>query len=231
MLIRIGLEVDPAQHRTQAWALDFPGAFAYGRDESEAMLNLPRALLRYQHWVNQHAGEQRLNIEDFDLRLVETWKVYSINDQYEPAADGYEVNAWFRDDWRPLSPEEVAFGQELLTWSRSDLLLITGELPPEKLDALYPGQRWSIRGILQHIASAEWWYLDRLGLATSREALPADAFECLAATRQQLQTVLPQLAGLRKVVGVEGEFWSPRKLLRRAIWHELDHIEHIIQLL
>jgi hypothetical protein len=32
------------------------------------------------------------------------------------------------------------------------------------------------------------------------------------------------------VVGLEGEFWSPRKLLRRAVWHERDHSQHIRQL-
>ena len=29
---------------------------------------------------------------------------------------------------------------------------------------------------------------------------------------------------------VEGEFWSPRKLLRRAVWHERDHTVHIRKL-
>ncbi len=33
-----------------------------------------------------------------------------------------------------------------------------------------------------------------------------------------------------RVVEKQGEFWSPRKLLRRAIWHELDHVGHIANL-
>jgi hypothetical protein len=32
-------------------------------------------------------------------------------------------------------------------------------------------------------------------------------------------------------MGTDGEFWSPRKLLRRAVWHERDHTEHIRKLL
>jgi hypothetical protein len=28
----------------------------------------------------------------------------------------------------------------------------------------------------------------------------------------------------------KGELWSPRKLLRRAIWHERDHTEHILKI-
>jgi len=53
----------------------------------------------------------------------------------------------------------------------------------------------------------------------------------LAAVRTQLEKVLPDLEGVDLVRGVQGEIWSPRKLLRRAIWHELDHIEHIRKLL
>jgi hypothetical protein len=30
---------------------------------------------------------------------------------------------------------------------------------------------------------------------------------------------------------VDGEFWSPRKALRRALWHERDHIDHINKLI
>jgi hypothetical protein len=29
---------------------------------------------------------------------------------------------------------------------------------------------------------------------------------------------------------VDFEFWSPRKLLRRAVWHERDHTTHIRRL-
>jgi len=230
MIIRIGLE-NNFEGRSLAWALDFPGAFAYGEDGSTAMLGLPRALVQYENWANQHAGEVCLELGDFDLRLVETWQVYTIDRDFQDAAEGYEVNAFFRDDWRPLGEEEIQRGLDLLAWSRADLLSVTAELPAEKLDAAYPGERWGIRGILKHLAVAEWWYLDRLGLAQPRGELPRDAFERLDAVRSRLREVLPTLAGAKTVLGVDGEFWSPRKLLRRALWHEMDHIAHIIRLL
>jgi hypothetical protein len=100
------------------------------------------------------------------------------------------------------------------------------------LDQTYPGERWSIRGILSHVGGAEWWYLQSLGLEGIPEArLPQDAFERLSLTRARTEAVLPDLAGLEKVSGREGELWSPRKVMRRAIWHELDHVEHIRKLL
>ena len=44
-------------------------------------------------------------------------------------------------------------------------------------------------------------------------------------------SALPKLNGVKQVVGVDGEFWSPRKMLRRALWHERDHTEHIRKLI
>jgi hypothetical protein len=93
-----------------------------------------------------------------------------------------------------------------------------------------PEERWSIAGILRHVASAEWWYLDRLGLAFPRLDLPDDPFKRLQVAREHLNKALPDLTGSTQVIGKDGEFWSPRKLLRRAVWHELDHVIHIHKL-
>ena len=94
-----------------------------------------------------------------------------------------------------------------------------------------PGERWAVRGVLNHLAGAEWWYMNRLDLGSlTREQLPRDPFERLPVVRAQLEAVLPTLAGVERVLGKEGEFWSPRKLLRRVLWHERDHIGHVLKL-
>jgi hypothetical protein len=49
--------------------------------------------------------------------------------------------------------------------------------------------------------------------------------------RTRLAEALPNLEGMSKVVGKDGEFWSPRKVVRRALWHERDHTFHILKLL
>ena len=54
--------------------------------------------------------------------------------------------------------------------------------------------------------------------------------ERLAWVRGRLTAVLPGLEGREMVVGKEGELWSPRKLLRRALWHEINHRQHILKL-
>jgi len=227
MRIRIGLE-NGIEGRSLAWALDFPGCFAYGDDGAGAIVAVPRALLRYEAWVNEHTTQPWFAIGDFDIRLVDTWQVYNINTAFEEAQEGIEINAWFRDDWQPLVQAEIDHGRQLLTWSRSDLTALLAALDEATLDAQHPGERWSIKGIVRHIANADWWYLSRLGLdAAPGITWPDDTPGRLQVSRARLLEVLPQLAEMKKVVGIDGEFWSPRKLLRRAIWHELDHIEHI----
>ena len=39
------------------------------------------------------------------------------------------------------------------------------------------------------------------------------------------------VTSIKEMVGLDGEFWSPRKSLRRALWHKRDHTEHIRKLL
>ena len=234
MILSIGLE-NGMEGRTLAYALDFPGCFSYGAEPGEAIVAMPQVFLKYRDWIANRTPDSWLaNLGDFDIRLLETWQTYQVNAAFESVASGgIEINAWFRHDWKPLNQEDVRRALALLSWSRADLLAAVAGLAAEQLDAPHPGERWSIRGILGHVALAEWWYLDRLGLTGGlvRPSRDDDPFEKLAAVRQVLLQVLPQLTGSRQVVGVSGEFWSPRKLLRRALWHERDHTGHIYQLL
>jgi hypothetical protein len=229
-MFHIGLE-NNAEGRSQAWVLGHPGCFAYGGDGSDALQAVPKAIQDYRQWIAAHTSESWLTENDTEIHLEETWECYSINSDYELVQDGYEVNAWFRNDWIPLGVEDVQRGLLLLSWGREELLKTVSSLSVETLERTYPKERWSITGILKHIGGAEWWYQDRLGLEFPRQDVPEDPFQRLEKVRANLVEVLPGLAGSMQVIGISGEFWSPRKLLRRAVWHEYDHIMHIRKLL
>ncbi len=229
-MFRIGLE-NNAEGRSQAWVLGHPGCYAYGTDGKRALDAVTNALTRYRSWIDAHTSESWLEAGDDTFKLDETWECYTIDSDYELAQDGYEVNAWFRHDWLPLSEDDVNRGLLLLTWGREELLKTVGNTSTDILERTYPGERWSIAGILKHIGGAEWWYQDRLGVAFPREQVSEQPFERLEAVRSHLIAILPGFIGVKQVVGISGEFWSPRKLLRRAVWHELDHIDHIRKLL
>jgi hypothetical protein len=234
MIFQAGVE-NNKEGRSMAWALEHPGCFAYGVNADGALLNLETALSRYAGWILHHDTRTWLCFSDSEIEIVVngSWDVYYINDDLDKAteADGYSVESFFPYDWKPLTTPEIKRALSMLSWSRDDLLNPVLRLSQEKRDAEYPGERWSINGILGHIGGAEWWYLDRLGLAFPREQMPEDPQARLEKVHDYFSTTLPKLDGVKQVVGVEGEFWSPRKVLRRALWHERDHTEHIRKLI
>jgi hypothetical protein len=229
-MYKVGLE-NNTEGRSQAWVLGHPGCFAYGVDGPAALQAVPQAIWDYRRWISSHSADNWLPGSDIEYQLEETWECYTIDEHYELALEGYEVNAWFRHDWLPLVSEDIQHGLLLLSWGRQELLNTVGRLGNDTLDRTHLGERWTISGILSHIGGAEWWYLDRLGLAFPRAELPDEPFHRLEKVRLCLADSLPSLVGSTQVLGASGEFWSPRKLLRRAVWHEYDHIAHIKKLL
>jgi hypothetical protein len=230
MLFQVAFENQLAG-RSIGWVLDHPGCFAYGENADAALAATPRAIADYAAWVaSRNQGNCWVEIDEIELLITDTWDVYTINDEFEIAQEGYDVDAWFRHDWKPLTVQDLERGEKLLAWSRADLLDAVNGLSAEALNAQYPGERWNILGILGHVGGAEWWYLDRLGLGFARQDVPKDPFERLEKVRARLLDVLPGLVGSRKVLGIDGEFWSPRKLFRRTLWHERDHTGHIHKL-
>jgi hypothetical protein len=234
MIFQVGIE-NNYEGRSLAWALEHPGCYAYGTNAVGAASNLEGALSKYAGWILRHETHTWLNFADTEIELSinGTWDVYYVNDNMDKLSevDGYTVNSFFPYDWKPLTQEEIKHGLDMLSWSRDDLLNIIKGVSQGKLNATYPGERWSINGILGHAGSAEWWYLNRLGLAFPREQLPEEPLARLEKVRSHFNTALFKLDSVKQTVGVDGEFWSPRKLLRRALWHERDHTEHIRKLL
>ncbi|MDI6769593.1 MAG: DinB family protein [Anaerolineales bacterium] len=231
MIFRVGIE-NNNEGRSVAWALEHPGCFAYGPNANAAEENLSRTIQVYATWILKHEPFTWLNFEEVETQVEENWDVYLINDEFDKVEkDGYSVDSFFRHDWKPLTAVEIQRALKMLTWSRADLLKTVEGLSDEELNQTYLGERWSINGILGHIGGAEWWYLDRLGLAFPRQEVPEESFTRLEKVRALLKATLPTLEGSKQVVGVDGEIWSSRKALRRALWHERDHIEHIRKLL
>jgi hypothetical protein len=234
MIFQAGIE-NNNEGRSIAWALEHPGCFAYGINENAAVVNLEAALNKYAGWILRHWRNTWLNFAEHDIEIVinGTWEVYFINDALDKIseADGYSVESFFPYDWKPLTAIEIKHALDLLAWSRDDLLKLIQGLSEAKRNQAYPGERWSINGILGHVGGAEWWYLERLGLAFPRADVPEDPLARLEKVRKHFNANLQKWDGVKQVIGVDGEFWSPRKVLRRALWHERDHVDHIQKLL
>ena len=231
-LIKVGIE-NNNEGRSLAWALDYPGCFAYGSSETEALVRVPQALVAYKSWLDGYTEDSWLqDLADFDIRLVEVYECHFLNDQFEPTAAGKAIHAWFHHDWLPLQEQEIQRGLSVLGWAHQDLYELTAALSDEQLDRTYTNELWSIREILAHVAHAELNYLDHLRqMPLDRTGLPDNVWERLHFTLDQNRSSLPALVGKEDVHGNKGEFWSPRKVLRRACWHALDHCQHIHKLI
>jgi len=231
MRIEIGLE-NGFENKSIAWALDYPGCYAYGQEGAAAILAFPRAFIGYKERVKAKAEKCWIDFDDIDVHLAETFECYQIDNDTLPSATGRTVTAFWKVDWKPLTDLEIERGLLVMQWSRQDLIDLTRNLSDDVMDRERPGEKWSIRGILNHLASSELWLLDRLNIGFSESTtLPADAYRRLDATRGIFERALRGLANKSVVNGKDGSFWSPRKVLRRAAWHEVDHINHIFRLI
>jgi hypothetical protein len=231
MIFQVGIENNNEGYRSIAWALEHPGCFAYGTDSGYALSNLAAIITAYSTWITRHESTWIVT-DKIELSIEDTWTDYDINESFDRVEkEGYTVEPFFQYDWKSLTTTDIERGLKLLAWSREDLLATISNLKPEQWAFKKEEERWDIAGIVRHIGNAEWWYLDRLGLAFPEEQLPSEPVERAVKVRARLNEVLPKLEGSKQVVGIDGELWSPRKVLRRALWHERDHIEHIRKLL
>jgi len=231
MRIEIGVE-NGYEGKSIAWALDYPGCYAYGEDGAMAILSFPRAFVGYKERVQAYTGKSWIDFDDFDIHLAETFECYKVDGEKFPSAAGKNVTAFWQVDWNPLTEIEIQRGLQVLSWSREDLLGLVQNLSEELLEREIPGEKWNIHGIIEHVANSELWLLDRINAGGSEpNTLPVDTFRRLEATRTVFKNTMHGLINDPRVVGKAGTFWSPRKILRRAAWHEVDHINHIFRLI
>ncbi|MEJ7762156.1 MAG: hypothetical protein WKF80_05130 [Thermomicrobiales bacterium] len=201
--IAIGVEdIEPG--RWVAWVFAIPGCFGAGPTEAEAVADVSRS-------IRQETGREPFR----SITVVEHWR--AMVSQEDP---DYLVNACFDDDYRPLSAGEVANGIARLTANRAALTdtLVTRPMMGE------------VARITTHLATAERWYLGQLGLDAPVLGPDVIPMHRLAVVRDALLAALPALVGVELSTVDSGETWTPRKLLRRAVWHERDHTAQITAL-
>jgi|Deesub1362A_J573_1020465.scaffolds.fasta_scaffold00787_14 uncharacterized damage-inducible protein DinB/predicted RNase H-like HicB family nuclease len=217
----IAILLEEMDGRWIAHVLGLPGCFAHGATADQAVENIPAALERHRAWRLSIA--QPFSIPRGGVVVEEKIRAW----ESEP---GYEVNAFFAADRPPLTAEDIRRYERLLAAARRDLLEAVEGLSPEELTRPVEGERWSMEGVLGHVARSELWYLDRLGLAPPWDELPCEALRSLQWAREILLHRLPALQACDEVRCVSGEVWSARKVLRRALWHARDHTGHLLKM-
>jgi hypothetical protein len=226
MYIRLAVEDMEPDHWI-AWALDLPGCFSPATTETEAMARAPYRIAEYSHWLRNHDGTLPSIDEPIEVQVVETF--HSFASSVDP---DYLVNAFFENDRRPVAYWDAAIALRLLDWTRQDLLGVIQAAAPDLFTRGIVGKaQGTIGGILNHVAIAENWYFAQLGCGLSQQQLCPDPLDKLAMVRAGARERLLTLVGDERVTSNCDELWSARKVVRRALWHERDHTQHIARLL
>jgi hypothetical protein len=189
----------------------------------DALRNAPDRIAEYYTWITAHDSSIPEPEGPFQIEVVESFHSFPCLEDPE-----YLVNAFFEDDRRPLTVWDVDLALRLFEWTRKDLLSILNSVSSEQLYApLDDETRGSVIGIVEHIAAAEDWYLDQFDLGLKSTELPEDVINRLYTVRTNTRSQLVKLIGIDTITENCGERWSPRKVVRRALWHERDHTQHI----
>jgi hypothetical protein len=209
-----------------AWALNLPACFSSATTPAEAIAHSPQRVAEYYSWLSQHDSSLPIAYEPIETEVVETFQSFLSSEEPD-----YIVNAFFEDDRRPLGYWEVDISLRLMIWTRQDLLRSIQSINQGQLTKPIPGEaRGSIFGILNHVSMAENWYFNQLGCGLEQARLPEAPLEKLTQVRANTREQLVKLIGNEQITKSCNEVWSARKVMRRTLWHERDHTQHIIQL-
>ena len=184
------------------------GCIASGTSRDEAIANGRRTFRAY--------------LELLDARgvSIEHWKDLDPNT--------FEVRDFPSDrivpeDVGPMEEHELRDFLHQFEASRSALLSLVREISPEEIERKPTETMWSVREALEHVMLTEVTLLSRL------EKWPADPFNTLQAVHrmafQRFTVMEPADTGLDHPV--MGRRWTTRKVMRRILEHEFEHLGHI----
>ena len=194
-----------------ATVADLPGCIARGATRDQAVANARRAFPEY----------------------VALMKKYGVSAEHWAGLDparfevrDFSATEWFEDDFRPLEEHELRDFLHQLEGSRAALLALVREMSADALEHKPSPEMWSVREALDHIMTTEASLLSRM------EKWPDNMGALQAVHRmafQRFSILEPKETGTE--VRVFGQRWSPRRVMRRILEHEYEHLEHIKEIL
>lgn len=205
---------------TMAHVPALPGCTSTGLTQEVALARVPDAIAGYNAWLRAH-GEQAVPATE----PVEVVIGGSTEDADNHLGD---ESGLLPSDSTPLSEADVATLMRLMSYSRSDLLSLVQGLSRDLLrwqpSAQSEQAGWCIDDILEHIARAERVYTSRLD---------SNIFDLVESARHDAIERMSRLTATERsqMTQHQGEFWTARKVFRRFLEHELEHQQHIQQIL
>jgi hypothetical protein len=214
--VSVGVEQGADGH-CWAFALDGAGCTGAGAGMEEAVQAFQR---QYMEWLRflQRVGEP-VPPASAELEIaVDEWVVT------DAEVRAGESTALFKAEYRPLEDGEIQRGVRRLGDLRGRVLARIRQIPRREVEAALAAPvegGMSVRDVLEELARAQWFTLSRLG-ATPMAGTPEATLGRLDAAMALVVQHLGHLDPGRRDLWLEldGEEWTPRKVLRRLLWLE-----------
>ena len=203
-----------------ARVIELPGCFAIGPNREQTLDRLRPAIASYVDFLKRH-GEQL----DEGAVEIEVAEEASVAGSF-PGTPGDQV-ARFASDRESPSKEEIERALHWLDCSREELMGLFDGLSREAIEWRPPDSNWTIRQMLEHIAGAEAAYLTRL--EPERSGYHFGLLRAVRGWSKQRLRAITEEEG--KAVRLHrGEEWTARKVLRRFLEHEQEHLVQLREL-
>jgi len=188
---------------------DLPGAVARGASKKEALIRLRHNLRSYLQSL-ANSGSAITPSPDEEIQLT----VKEVDSDTLPT------------DYAPLLPLETNKLIEWLYITGDELAELLASLPEEVWDWKPNPRASSIRELLEHMVCSNWCLMQRLTI------WPEDDMARLAAAREVVVERLRHLTDEERthVTQYAGSDWSARKVTRKMIEQEREHMQYIRRL-
>jgi predicted RNase H-like HicB family nuclease len=188
------------------------GCIASGTTRDDAIANARRAFRAYLELLDAR-GVSIEHWKDLDSATFEVRDLPA--DRVVP------------EDIGPLEEHELRDFLHQFEASRAALISLVRDISPEEIERKPSEATWSVREALEHVMLTEADFLSRL------EKWPADPYNTLQAVHrlvfQRFTVMEPADTALDHVV--MGRRWTTRKVMRRMLEHEFEHLGHIKEIL
>lgn len=194
-----------------ASVLELPGCVARGATRDEAAANARRALPEYLGLLKKYGVS------------TEHW------DGLDPASFAVKDSTpaeWFDEDFRAMEEHELRDFLHQIEGSRAALLALVRGLSADDMERRPTPDTWSVRQALEHVLATEAVLLGKL------EKWPDNMGALQAVHRiafQRFSILEPEDTGIDH--RISGARWSTRRVMRRILEHEFEHMEHIKEIL
>lgn len=219
------LESGPKKQRTMVHVLDLLGCVAKGSTTDEAVANTPAAIRAYLKFLKRHSAP--VEPGEFKTKIVEHITAGQWLGNGDPALV-------FQFDLIALTPIEIETYLQRLTWTRADIVKLVSGLTHLQLEKEPGNKQRPIRIMLEHVLESEYFYLS--SFLGKIEGLPAtgsivrkregDLLNWMSAVRTIEFARLRATTPAERMKSIEHwkQTWTLRKVFRRMLEHEWEHL-------